>query len=311
MFEVLKPGLLTTIQDLGRFGYQKYGLAVSGPADGYAHRMANILAGNDEHAAVLEVTLMGLKLEVKKSAVIAITGGDLGPTINGLEVPMWTSVRVNEGDILQFTGARSGCRSYVAVSGGIDVPEVLGSRATDLVGKIGGINGRALQKGDILRAGPRADARLKGRRLPWYFIPEYKSHVHIRVILGPQDQHFTKSGMETFLSSTYTVTKEVDRMGCRLEGPPIEHVEGADIISEGIFYGAIQVPKNGQPIIFLVGRQSVGGYTKIGGVIAVDLSKLGQVKPGDTVTFSEIPIEEAQEELKKQERLFRILQATC
>lgn len=303
--------MLTTIQDLGRHGYQKYGLAVSGPADGYAHRMANILVGNDENAAMLEITLMGLKLLVTEKGIIAITGGDLNPNINGQKAPMWKSIEVDKGDVIQFMGAPSGCRSYLAISGGINVPQVLGSRATDLVGKIGGISGRALKKGDILHVFPKQDIRLKGRRIPDDLIPQYKSDVQIRVILGPQRDSFTMEGIQTFLSSTYTVTKEVDRMGCRLEGPIIEHVESADIISEGIFYGAIQVPKSGQPIIFLVGRQSVGGYTKIGGVIGVDLPKLGQVKPGDTVTFSEISIEVAQEELKKQENTFRILQATC
>lgn len=303
--------MLTTIQDLGRYGYQKYGLAVSGPADGYAHRMANILVGNDEHAALLEITLMGLKLLVTEPGIIAITGGDLNPNINGQKAPMWKSIEVDKGDVIQFTVARSGCRSYLAISGGIDVPQVLGSRATDLVGKIGGISGRALKKGDILRVFPKQDIRLKGRRIPDDLIPMYKSDVQIRVILGPQRDSFTKEGIQTFLSSTYTVTKDVDRMGCRLEGPIIDHLESADIISEGNFYGGIQVPKSGQPIIFLVGRQSVGGYTKIGGVIGVDLPKLGQVKPGDTVTFSEISIEAAQEELKKQENAFRILQATC
>lgn len=308
---MLKPGLLTTIQDLGRHGYQKYGLAVSGPADGYSHRMANIIVGNGENAALLEVTLMGLKLLVREPGIIAITGGDLSPGINGKEAPMWKSIKVAEGDVIEFKGARSGCRSYLAVAGGFDVPQVLGSRSTDLVGKIGGMEGRALKKGDILRVFPKPNGRLKGRLLPDNLIPEYPSDVQIRVILGPQDESFTEKGIRTFLSSTYKVTQQVDRMGCRLEGPVIEHVESADIISEGIFYGAIQVPKNGQPIIFLVGRQSIGGYTKIGGVIAVDLPKLGQVKPGDTVTFSKISIEEAQEELRKQEHNFRILQATC
>jgi len=273
--------------------------------------MANIIVGNDENAALLEVTLMGLKLLVSEPGIIAITGGDLSPDINGKEVPMWKSIKVEEGDVIQFKGARSGCRSYLAVAGGFDVPQVLGSRATDLVGKIGGMKGRALKKGDILRVFPKSSDHLKGRRLPDDLIPEYTDDIQIRVILGPQGESFTEEGIRTFLSSTYKVTQQVDRMGCRLDGPVIEHVESADIISEGIFYGAIQVPKNGQPIIFLVGRQSIGGYTKIGGVISVDLPKLGQVKPGDTVTFTEIPIEEAQEELKKQEYNFRILQATC
>lgn len=311
IFEVMKPGLLTTIQDLGRYGYQKYGLAVSGPADSYSHRMANILVGNDVNAALLEITLMGLKLKVREPGIIAVTGGDLGPTINGSPVQTWTSMEVAEGDIIQFTGAKSGCRSYLAAAGGIDVPLVLGSRATDIVGKIGGLAGRALQKGDIITVMQDAKKHRKGRRATEGMIPQYKSNVHIRVILGPQDEAFTKEGISTFLSSEYTVTKEVDRMGCRLEGPEVEHKESADIISEGIFYGAIQVPKSGQPIIFLVGRQSIGGYTKIGGVATVDLPKLGQVKPGDTITFSEVSIDRAQEEHREQERMFRILQATC
>jgi biotin-dependent carboxylase-like uncharacterized protein len=224
---------------------------------------------------------------------------------------MWTSLQVDEGDMIAFTGAKSGCRSYLAVSGGIDVPIVLGSRATDLVGKIGGMNGRALQKGDKIPVFQKPGSRYKRRRIPDEMIPDYGREVHVRVVLGPQADAFTEEGIQTFLSSTYTVTKEVDRMGCRLEGPLIQHVESADIISEGIFYGAVQVPKNGQPIIFLVGRQSIGGYTKIGGVIAVDLPKLGQVKPGDRIAFSEIPIEEAHDEYRQQERLFRILQSTC
>ncbi|MED4203517.1 biotin-dependent carboxyltransferase family protein [Neobacillus mesonae] len=307
----MKPGLLTTIQDLGRHGYQKYGLAVSGSADPYAHRMANILVGNAKEAALLEVTLMGLKLLVKEPAVIAITGGDLNPLINGKETPMWTSVHVKEGDVIQFKGPRTGCRSYLAVTGGIDVPKVLGSRATDLVGQIGGLNGRMLKKGDIIHVFPKSLDGRRGRKLSKDLIPQYENNINIRVILGPQDEAFTEEGIKTFLSSTYTVTKDVDRMGCRLEGAIIEHKDTADIISEGIFYGAIQVPKNGQPIIFLVGRQSVGGYTKIGGVITVDLPKIGQVKPGDSITFTEVTIDKAQEELKQQNQIFKILSATC
>ncbi|MBL5782116.1 biotin-dependent carboxyltransferase family protein [Heyndrickxia sporothermodurans] len=307
----MHPGVFTTVQDLGRPGYQKYGLAVSGSADHYSHRVANILVGNPESSAVLEVTLMGLKMKSLKQTVIAVTGGDLTFTINGVPSPMWCSVKVNEGDVIHFAGCRSGCRAYISVLGGITVPEILGSRSTDTIGKIGGIEGRALKKGDIIPFKEQPLSQFQGirRRLPEYLIPTYTNSFHLRVILGPQEGAFSKKAIDTFLSSTYKATKDVNRMGCRLEGPVIEHIGGADITSEGIFFGAIQVPKNGQPIIFLVGRQSVGGYTKIGGVITVDLPKLAQVKPGDRITFERITVEEAHVLLKEKEHDFSILKA--
>lgn len=305
-FEVIHPGVLTTVQDLGRHGYQKYGLAVSGSSDHYAHRMANILVSNSPEVAVLEITLMGLKLKVLKTTVIAITGGDLQPKMNGLSIPLCTSIKVSEGDIIHFSGTKTGCRAYFAVAGGIDVPLVLGSRSTDTVGKIGGFNGRNMVKGDFIKVHKVTLTKmdfLKSRLHP-DLIPEYPNHLDIRVILGPQDQAFTAEGLKTFFSSTYTVSKELDRMGCRLEGPQIEHKDGADIISEGIFMGAIQVPKNGLPIVFLVGRPSVGGYTKIGGVISIDMPKLAQVKPGNTIRFHQIDVHEAQSLYRESEKEF-------
>lgn len=305
-FEVIHPGVLTTVQDLGRHGYQKYGLAVSGSSDHYAHRMANILVSNSPEVAVLEITLMGLKLKVLKTTVIAITGGDLQPKMNGKPIPLWTSVKVSEGDIINFSGTKTGCRAYFAVAGGIEVPLVLGSRSTDTVGKIGGCNGRNMEKGDLIKAHKVSLTKVDflRSRLHLDLIPVYPNHLDIRVILGPQDQAFTSEAIKTFFSSTYTVSKELDRMGCRLEGPQIEHKDGADIISEGIFMGAIQVPKNGLPIIFLVGRQSVGGYTKIGGVISIDMPKLAQVKPGNTIRFQQIDVHEAQSLYRESEKEF-------
>ncbi|WP_246197381.1 biotin-dependent carboxyltransferase family protein [Cytobacillus depressus] len=296
---------------MGRVGYQKYGLAVSGSADHYSHRMANILVGNPESSAVLEVTLMGLKMKTLKQTVIAVTGGDLTFTVNGVPGPMWSSVKVNEGDVIHFAGCRSGCRAYIGVIGGISVPKILGSRSTDTVGKIGGIKGRALKKGDVIPFKEQSLLRFQGvrRRLPENLIPTYTNTFHLRVILGPQEEAFKEKAIHTFFSSTYKATKDVNRMGCRLEGPIIEHTAGADITSEGIFFGAIQVPKNGQPIVFLVGRQSIGGYTKIGGVITVDLPKLAQVKPGDSITFERITVEEAHALLKEKEHDFSILKS--
>jgi antagonist of KipI len=311
IFNVIKPGLLTTVQDLGRKGYQKYGLSVSGAVDYYAHRIANILVGNQDNAATLEVTMIGPTLKVLETRKIAITGADLTPYVNNSPVPLWRSFTVSEGDILSFQGYRSGCRAYIAVAGGLDVEETLGSKSTDLISEIGGHHGRRLIKGDTITANAVHTNKIcLSRRLSTELIPTYTKHVRVRIILGPQDDAFTAKGIETFLSSEYTVTKDSNRMGCRLEGPTIEHKNGADILSEGMFMGAIQVPQNGQPILFLSGRPSVGGYTKIGGVITVDLPKVAQLKPNDRVSFEKVTLDEAHELLYKQENIFKLLQAS-
>src|SRR5699024_3583387 len=188
MFEVVNPGPLTTVQDLGRIGYQKYGIAVSGPVDQYAHRGANILVSNPKSAAALEVTLVGLKLIALKSTVISITGGDLNPTVNNKPVALWKSLKINKNDVIHFKGCKTGCRSYMAVAGGIDLPLFLGSRSTDVLGEFGGVDGRGLKRGDKLKAGvsKRNLEELKGRCLPSFLIPEYSNHIDVRFILGPQ-----------------------------------------------------------------------------------------------------------------------------
>lgn len=313
IFEVINGGLLTTVQDLGRRGYQKYGLAVSGAADPYAHRMSNVLVRNKETAATLEVTLMGLKLKVLEPCLIAITGGNLNPHVNGEPAPMWASFPVNVGDDIHFKGCSAGCRAYIAVAGGFKVADVLGSKSTDLAGHMGGMDGRALKRGDVIDVYDANDV-LSGptrKRLASDLIPTYADNIKVRVVLGPQDDSFTEAGIRTFFSSTYTVTKDSDRMACRLEGPVIEHAESADINSEGMFFGAIQVPKNGLPILFQAGRPSVGGYTKIGGVITVDLPKVAQLKPSDKISFQQVTVEEAHVLLQEQERLFKLLQVSC
>ena len=309
VFEVLHPGMLTTVQDLGRMGYQKYGLAVSGAADDYSHKMANLLVGNPVDAATLEMTMMGPRLRVLRSTAIAITGGDLVPKLNGQPLPLWSTVRVKAGDEIFFAGCKSGCRAYLAVAGGIDVPVVLGSRSTDLFGGIGGVEGRKLERGDLLPAGsPRIpEDKLILRRLHPDLVPQYPDQAEVRVVLGPQDDAFTREGIATFLSSVYTVSNTSDRMGLRLTGPTITHKHGADILSEGLFMGAVQVPSNGQPIVFLVGRQSVGGYTKIAGVITVDMPWLAQLKPGNKVRFRQVNLAEAHQLLRDYERFFAVL----
>lgn len=310
IFKIIKPGLFTTIQDQGRTGYQKFGLAVSGSADYYAHRMANLLVGNHQSSAVVEVTLLGLRMKALSDHVIAVTGGDLDFRINNVPAPMWTSLKVNEGDVVDFLHCKSGCRAYIGITGGIAVPEVLGSRSTDPIGKIGGIEGRPFQKGDVIPVDEQRSYQFPGirRRLPEQLIPRYEEEIRVRVVLGPQEDAFTEEGLDVFLTSEYRVSKDIDRMACRLEGPEIGHIDGADITSEGIFTGAIQIPRNGRPIVFLVGRQSIGGYTKIGGVITVDQPKLAQAKPGDRITFEKVTIDEAHVLMKEQEKTFSILE---
>ena len=300
IFEVIQPGPLTTVQDMGRYGYQQYGVPVSGAMDNYALRLANLLVGNSEGDACLEITLLGLQLRVLEDTVVAITGADLSPKLNGESLPMWEAVMVGRGDTLSFPWPKVGCRSYLAVAGGIDVPKVMGSRSTHTRSRIGGFEGRALCAGDRLSSGQAYPQILK-RRLPSQYIPEYRNQSELRVIMGPQDDHFTEEGIRTFLGSEYTISTKADRMGYRLEGPPIEHKAGADIISDGIPLGAVQVPGDRLPIVVLADRQTTGGYTKIATVITVDINKLAQAKPGDKVKFTQIREEEAYQSLKEYE----------
>ncbi len=297
---VLNPGLLTTVQDTGRIGYQQFGVSVSGVMDPRGAAVANMLVGNDEKEAVLECTMMGPHLQFDKTNCIAITGGDLGPTIDGKPIPNYTAVKVEAGQVLKFTMPKTGCRAFVAFAGGLDIPEVMGSRSTYMKAKIGGLEGRKLQKGDVIgfRA-PKAELKnMNFRSMASEFVP--RKEYTVRVILGPQDDYFTDAGIQTFLSQVYTVTAEFDRMGCRLEGEVIAHKDGGDIISDGIAFGAIQVPSSGKPIIMLGDRQTTGGYTKIANVISVDFRILAQLKAGDKVRFEQVSVKFAQDALLTQ-----------
>ena len=301
VFEVIQPGPLTTVQDLGRYGYQQYGVPISGAMDNYALRVANLLVGNDEGETCLEITLFGLQLRVLEDAIVAITGADLSPILNKSSLPMWEAVMVSREDTISFPWPKRGCRSYLAIAGGIDVPKVMGSRSTHVKSNIGGLEGRALCAGDHLKSG-QARPTILERRLPQQYVPEYGNESELRVIMGPQDDYFTEVGIHTFLSSEYTVSIKADRMGYRLEGPCIEHRAGADIISDGIPLGAVQVPGDGLPIVLLSDRQTTGGYTKIATVITVDINKLAQAKPGDKVRFLKITEGEAHQSLKEYEQ---------
>ena len=303
---VLNPGLLTTVQDMGRVGYQQFGVSVSGVMDPRSAAIANILVGNQEGEAVLECTMMGPHLQFDRANTIAITGGDLMPALDGQPIPTYRAVTVQAGQVLRFQAPKTGCRCFIAFTGGLDVPEVMGSRSTYLKAKIGGVEGRKLQKGDVIpfRA-PGVPKNLNIRFISPEFVP--RQVYTLRVVLGPQDDAFTQEGMNTFLRETYTVTPEFDRMGCRLDGPAIQHVSGGDIISDGIAFGAIQIPSHGRPIIMLADRQTTGGYTKIATVISADFRLLGQLKAGDKVRFEKVSIAQAQEALLNQRTAMRTL----
>ena len=297
LFHVLKPGAFTTVQDLGRYGYLRYGVPVSGAMDTFAHVAANLLVANQPNQACLEITLFGPKLEVLTETEIAITGANLNPKINEAKAPQWQTLKVHKGDVISFGMPRSGCRAYLAVRGGIKVPKVLGSRATCTRGGFGGINGRPLKTGNMIQ-GFDETKRLNYRlEMPEPLIPKYPREYVVHVVLGPQADHFTEKGIETFLSSIYTLTEESDRMGYRMEGPRIEHASKADIVSDGVLPGAIQVPENGKPIIMMRDAQTTGGYAKIATAITPDLSLLAQAKPGNTVKFEKVTLTEARAKL--------------
>lgn len=301
--KVLKGGPLTTIQDRGRLGYQQFGVPVSGVMDAYAYRIANFLVGNEEEEAVIEVTMMGFAAEFLEETVIAVTGGNLTPSLNGEPITMWKAISVRRGDQLAFQRVKSGCRSYVALAGGIDVPMIMGSRSTYLRGSFGGYQGRALQNEDILEFGKlkNANSDLSQRALVEQAM-EYTTEITLRVVGGPQEEAFTKEGIKEFYSNPYKVTMDSDRMGFRLEGKRIVHRDKAEIISDGIAMGAIQIPGHGQPILMMADRQTTGGYPKIGNVITADLPKLAQAKPGDSLRFQWVSIEEAQEVFIQMEK---------
>lgn len=291
---IQSKGFLTTIQDLGRVGYQQFGVPASGAMDQRSMRLANLLVGNPEEEAVMEMLLLGAQIAFRSANVIAITGADLSPAINGVPAPSYAAISVKAGDTLSFGGMRWGSHCYVAFAGGLEIPLVMGSKSTYIKAGIGGWQGRKLEAGDQIpfTAPIERLPNMRGRA----FIPEDFSQnpCEIRVILGPQEDCFTPEGLETFLSSPYSLTHEFDRMGCRLEGKAIAHVGDGNIISDGIAFGAVQVPSHGQPIIMLADRQTVGGYAKIATVISVDLPKLVQKSAGDQVRFRAVSLQEAQ-----------------
>ena len=297
--KVLDPGPQTTVQDLGRAGQLRYGIPPSGPVDRFAFVVANRLVGNADTAAGVECTYMGPRFQVDRACAIAVTGAPAPVTVNGEPAPRWTTIVLRQGDRVRVGAPRAGVLSYIAFSGGLDVPVVLGSRSTYMRGRLGGLEGRALREGDILRSldGPLPVVRSVA---PPPSVGGEEETI-VRVVLGPQADRFTDEGIRTFLGSAYEMTQQSDRMGARLKGPRIEHTRGHDIISDGIALGSIQVPGDGQPIVLLVDRQSTGGYTKVATVCSFDIGCIGQVKPGRALRFRAVTVDEAHRLLRESD----------
>ncbi len=297
MIEVIKPGLMTTIQDQGRWGYQCYGVGIAGAMDSFALAAVNRLVGNPEEAAGLEMTLQGPTLTFHRETIFALGGADLGPKLDGKNLSNWTCYLAPGGSTLSFSGKRSGVRAYFAVSGGVDVPLVMGSRSTYLLGRFGGLEGRPLKAKDQLPIpAPAADYRKYiGRQFPEEFRPLYPKNPQLRVVQGPFDEFFSDEGIKVFYSTEYTITPSSDRMGYRLQGKVITRKKSGELITCGLAHGTIQVPPNGQPIILLADRQTIGGYPIIATVIHADLPLIAQLAPGDKLRFLAVSPDEGRE----------------
>ncbi|TRX66137.1 biotin-dependent carboxyltransferase family protein [Carboxylicivirga sp. M1479] len=305
--DVIQAGLFTSIQDLGRPNYQHIGMPVGGAMDTFALQMANILVGNEASEACLEITMRGPVLKFNGSYTLAAAGGACELKLNETDISCHQSYKVVSGDVLKIGLVTEGLRIYLAISGGFNLPKVMGSHSTYLRGGLGGFNGRALKPDDSIPLKSNVPP-VSLRKVREQNIPHYPKHVKLRFVAGPDRERFTKDGIYNFLNEIYTLSPQSDRMGYRLTGPVISHKnQQADIISSAIAFGTIQVPGEGQPIIMMADRQTVGGYARIAHVISADLHKLAQMKPGDTMRFVEVKLEEAHRLLKEQRNLLNDL----
>lgn len=316
MLKILKNSLQATIQDLGRYGFQKYGVIASGAMDPYAHRLANILVGNDEQAATIEIALVGPAIEFSEDTVIALCGGDLSPKLEGQAAPMWRTLSIKKGNTLTFGEPRIGARCYLAVAGGIDVPEVMGSRSTYLRAGIGGFQGRALKKGDEIPSGQISKQHYSSLlrntedESDWMLPPaRYFEEPVIRMMAGRQFDLFDDNSKQRIFQQAFAVSSNSDRMGYRLEGPRLALSTSAELISEAVAFGSVQVPADGNPIVLLADRQTTGGYPKIGQVASVDLPLISQLKPGQQLRFKKISLADAQQRWIEQEQSIREIKA--
>jgi biotin-dependent carboxylase-like uncharacterized protein len=306
MIRVLKAGALSQLQDLGRYGQQRFGVPVNGVMDEWSHRLANILVGNPESAATLECTLTGPVLAFARDRLIALSGADMQATVDGMAVPLNQPVLIRGGATLRFSERRRGARAYMAVRGGFDVPEVMGSRSTFVRGGFGGFRGRPLAKDDRLPLGdadngyPGATRLLVQCGTPFvsaalFALPSRDGALDaLRVMQGPQWDAFTDEARTAFREGVFEITNQSDRMGYRLQGPRLALAQPLEMVSEAVSFGTVQVPPDGNPIVLMADRQSAGGYPKIGYVASVDLPCLAQAMPGDRLRFATITLAEAQ-----------------
>lgn len=302
-FRVVRPGVLSLVQDLGRFGYQHLGLTNGGAADEHAFLWANRLLGNAPNSAAVEVCFGGLQLQAEVSTRIALTGADLQARLNGEPLVPWQTHRVRAGDRLHLGHPKTGVRAYLAVTGGFQVEPVLGSVATVVREQLGGLDGQgsALKVDDFLPcAGADEEPPM---RVPWRYIPDYPAPLMLRVIEGQQCALFSESDWKTLYSSAYGLSNQSDRMGVRLSGPPLQPRAGG-IISEGISFGAVQVPPDGQPIVLLKDRQTIGGYPKLGTLFALDAFALAQRQPHTPVRFAPMALTDAEQRMQAFYRFF-------
>jgi antagonist of KipI len=304
VIEVQAPGLLTTVQDLGREGFGPMGVSPSGAADPVALRIGNRLVGNEEGAAGLEMTLHGGTFSFPMGGVVALTGSDFDSTLDGVPVEPWTSVLADLCQTLRVGPTQAGARCYLCVQGGIAVQDFLGSASTHLLSGLGGHEGRALRVGDVLKIGAaKAKDLFRPRSLAATAWERLAPRKLLRVTPGPQSEWFPEAAQKIFYESPYRVAEESNRMGIRLEGAPIPAPSGGEMISEGVSLGAIQVPESGKPIILFVEQQTTGGYPKIANVISADLPSVGQLRPRDEIRFQLVNFETARSLLIEQEKL--------
>ncbi len=324
MLEILKPGMLTTVQDLGRPGYLPMGVPVSGASDPFSLKTGNRLVGNKDGEAGIEILLYGLQLRALAKMIVAVTGADFGAKLNQDPIPMWRTVELEKGDVISFPSfvlpSKKGCRAYLAVAGGIDVPVILGSKSTCLPASFGGFEGRALKKGDTVRIGNAALPlqRLIGRRLKEDLIPDFTDHWQVRTVLGPQDHLFTEESIGTFFNHKWRVSHKVSRFGVRYIGPKFEFKprpphqvlrdpkgDPSNIVTQGVPLGAIEVAGGVEPIAISVDGPSTTGFVILANTISADLWKIGQSKPDDFTTFSKVDVDEAYRILAAAEKTFQ------
>lgn len=301
--KIISPGFYTTIQDLGRTGYQKFGMSQSGAMDWFSLELANILVGNKRGEACLEVTFIGPEIAFEIDSQIAISGADISPKLNDKPITLNKSFSVSAGDTLRFGTLKCGCRAYISFAGGLQVSTVMGSKSTYAKAALGGNKGRALKEGNEI---PLIEVNAENNEgFSFEGIPPLlnRNWYEIHIVPGPEVDHFSWKGLETFLNSTFQISAESDRMGYRLTGAQIEKSKTVEMLSSGIANGTIQVPANGQPIVLLSERQTTGGYPRIANVITADLPLLGQLKPDDSIKFVEVNNENAVERLQEKMNL--------